>query len=567
METIEREDGRVELNADALESIKTSPLYNEDLAPVPIEKRNWTTYNYAALWISMAHCIPTYMMASGLISAGMNWWQALVTILLGNVIVLVPILLNSHPGTKYGIPFPVFARASYGTIGSNLPALMRAIVACGWFGIQAWIGGQAIQTFFGAIIPGWNLALGGAIGGHTPTEWLSFLLFWAMNIAIIYRGMDLLRFVENWAAPYVLVMTAILLAWILYEAGGIGFLLHEPGKFKTFGEFFPIFIPSLTAMIGFWATLSLNMPDFTRFGKSQREQMIGQTVALPSTMVVFAAMGILITSAAIVVFPNMKHADIWDPVKLVGQFSQAWIVAISMFTIVVATLSVNIAANVVSPANDFANAFPKWISFRTGGLITGIIGILMQPWKLLADPSGYIFSWLLGYSGGLGSIAGVLIVDYWLIRRKNLKLGDLYRQKGVFSFEEKADPIIQLSVIIFFGIFGYFLHSLLDIHLHLGRITSPVVNYIVLSCLILIFAFLGFVLTKKGVNWRACLATGLGCFFAWIGLIFEPLKILYDYAWFVGFGVSFFTHLALMKAFPPEINLIADEDKNSEITA
>ncbi len=488
-ETIQHPDGRVELKEEALQSIKTSLLYNQDLAPVSISQRNWTTYNYAALWISMAHCIPTYMLASGLISAGMNWWQALITILLGNIIVLAPILLNSHAGTKYGIPFPVFARASYGTIGSNLPALMRALVACGWFGIQAWIGGQALQIFFASIIPNWQTILGGQIGGHYPTEWLSFLIFWAMNIAIIYRGMNLLRLVENWAAPFVLIMTAVLLVWIVWMAGGFGKLLEDHGKFHTFGEFFPVFIPSLTAMIGYWATLSLNMPDFTRFGKSQREQTIGQIVALPTTMVMFAAMGILITSAAVIVFPNMKSDELWDPVKLVGQFSQPVVVAISMFTIVVATLSVNIAANVVSPANDFANAFPKWISFRTGGLITGIIGILMQPWKLLADPSGYIFSWLLGYSGGLGSIAGVLIADYWFCRHQNLNLGDLYRIKGEYG----------------------------------------------------------------GWNWRAIVATFLGCFLAWIGLIYEPLRILYDYAWFVGFGVSAATHYILMQAFPPKL--------------
>lgn len=482
-ETIEHEDGRVELVPAALAEIEKSPLYNEDLAPVPVAKRDWTTYNYAALWISMAHCIPTYMMASGLISAGMNWWQALFTILLGNIIVLAPILLNSHPGTKYGIPFPVFARAAYGTAGSNLPALMRAIVACGWFGIQAWIGGQAIHTLINAFWPGWHrfgfLLIGDNMNASpTFSEFISFGIFWLMNIAVVYKGMNLLRLVENWAAPYVLVMTAILLGWILYQAGGVGFLLHEPGKFQDFGGFFKIFIPSLTAMIGFWATLSLNMPDFTRFGKSQREQTLGQTVALPTTMVVFAAMGILITSAAVVVFPNMKPADAWDPVKLVGQFSQPVVVAISMFTIVVATLSVNIAANVVSPANDFANAFPKLISFRTGGLITGIIGILMMPWKLLADPEGYIFSWLLGYSGGLGSIAGVLIADYWLVRKRNLNLGDLYRSDGEY----------------------------------------------------------------KGWNWPAVIATLLGCFFAWIGLVVEPLKPLYDYAWFVGFGISMLTY-------------------------
>ncbi len=302
-EVIQHDDGRVELRDYS--SIESSPLYNEDLAPVPVARRNWTTYNYAALWISMAHCIPTYMLASGLIGGGMNWWQALLTILLGNTIVLVPILLNSHPGTKYGIPFPVFARASYGTYGSNLPALMRAFVACGWFGINAWIGGEALHTFFGSLIPGWNNLLGGSIAGYTPTLWLSFLLFWALNIYIIYRGMNLLRKVENWAAPFVLIMTALLLAWAIWRAGGFGHLFSDPGKFHTWSEFAPVFVPSLTAMIGFWATLSLNMPDFTRFGHSQREQVVGQVAALPTTMTVFALMSVMITSAAIVIYPEM----------------------------------------------------------------------------------------------------------------------------------------------------------------------------------------------------------------------------------------------------------------------
>ncbi|HEX3252902.1 MAG TPA: NCS1 family nucleobase:cation symporter-1 [Pyrinomonadaceae bacterium] len=485
-ETIQHPDGRVELKPEALEDISQSTLYNEDLAPVPVSRRNWTTYNYAALWISMAHCIPTYMLSSGLISAGMNWWQALITILLGNTIVLIPILLNSHPGTKYGIPFPVFARAAYGTLGSNVPALMRAIVACGWFGIQAWIGGEALNTFFKAIIPGWQTVLGGPIGGHTPTEWLSFLLFWGFNIYIIYRGMDLLRKVENWAAPFVLIMTALLLTWALWKANGIGYLLHQQGKFHTLGEFWPIFIPSLTGMIGFWATLSLNMPDFTRFGKSQRDQVVGQVVALPSTMTIFAAMGVMITSAAVVIYPHMKPEELWDPMKLVGQFQSVAVIAISMFTVVVATLAVNIAANVVSPANDFANAFPKWISFRTGGLITGIIGILMQPWRLLADPSGYIFAWLVGYSGGLGSIAGVLIADYWFVRKKRLELGDLYRREGTYTY-------------------------------------------------------------NGGWNWRAVIATLIGCGLAWIGLVVPSLRPLYDYAWFVGFGAAGLTYLLLMR--------------------
>jgi len=491
-ETIQHADGRVELRPEAVAEIKSSPLFNEDLAPVPVAKRNWTTYNYAALWISMAHCIPTYMLSSGLISAGMNWWQALITILLGNTIVLIPILLNSHPGTKYGIPFPVFARAAYGTLGSNLPAIMRAIVACGWFGIQAWIGGEALNTFLNAVIPGWNGLLGGPFGGHMLSEWFSFLVFWGLNIYIIYRGMDLLRKVENWAAPFVLFMTALLLGWALWKANGIGYLLNQQGQFHTFREFWPIFVPSLTGMIGFWATLSLNMPDFTRFGHSQREQALGQVVALPSTMTVFAAMGVMITSAAVVIYPHMKASELWDPMKLVGQFHNVTVIAVSMFTVVVATLAVNIAANVVSPANDFANAFPRWISFRLGGLITGIIGILMQPWRLLADPSGYIFDWLVGYSGGLGSIAGVLIADYWLIRNKRLVLGDLYRPTGAYKY-------------------------------------------------------------NGGWNWRAVFATLLGCFFAWIGKFVPAMRPLYDYAWFVGFGVAAMVHLLLMNFSAPPL--------------
>ena len=461
-------DGRVELRDTS--RIEKSPLYNEDLAPVPLGRRNWTTYNYAALWISMAHCIPTYMLASGLMAAGMNWWQALVTILLGNTIVLIPILLNSHPGTKYGIPFPVFARASYGTIGSNLPALMRALVACGWFGIQAWIGGEALHTLFTALFPAWPALLGPGFGGHSMTEWISFLLFWGLNVYIIYRGMDLLRKVENWAAPFVLVMTAVLLYWAISRANGLGPLLAQPAKFRTFSEFFPVFVPSLTAMIGYWATLSLNMPDFTRFGRSQREQVVGQVVALPTTMSVFAAMGVLITSATVIIYGRA----IWDPIKLVAEFKTPVVVAISMFTAVVATLAVNIAANVVSPANDFANAFPRWIRFKTGGLITGIIGILMQPWKLLADPSGYIFTWLLGYSGGLGSIAGVLIADYWLVRKTRLRLEDLYLPDGAYRY-------------------------------------------------------------AGGWNWKAVVATLVGCGLAWGGLIVPALRPLYNYAWFVGF--------------------------------
>jgi NCS1 family nucleobase:cation symporter-1 len=520
-EQVERPDGRVELRDGVV--LDDPALFNEDLAPTKIEKRTWTTYTFAALWISMAHCIPTYMLAASLISAGMSWKQALFTILLGNTIVLAPILLNSHPGTKYGIPFPVFARASYGVFGANVPAIMRALVACGWFGINAWIGGQALQTFFRSLWPGWQTLLGEPgdgwmFGGHYGTEWVSFLLFWGLNILIVYKGMELVRKVENLAAPYVLVMTAILVVWAILKAkevcteqhpGGecsaLGEIMKSEGKFTTFGEFWPVFVPSLTAMIGFWSTLSLNMPDFTRYGRSQKEQAVGQVVALPSTMTVFAAMGIVITSASAVIYGKA----IWDPVELVGRFENRLVVAVAMFTVVVATLGVNIAANVVSPANDFANIKPGAISFKTGGLITGILGILMLPWKLIADPNGYIFNWLLGYSGGLGSIAGVLVTDYWIVRRKELRLADLYRRDGVYAYGKRiaeADGNAKAEP------------------------TRP--------------SYRG-----SGFNMKAIVATAIGCLLAWIGLVVKPLAVLYEYAWFVGAGGAALAYWIAMR--PP----------------
>jgi NCS1 family nucleobase:cation symporter-1 len=473
---IEHPDGRVELAPEVV--LDDPALYSEDLAPTALAKRTWTTYTFAALWISMAHCIPTYMLASGLIKAGMNWWQALLTILVGNSIVLVPILANSHPGTKYGIPFPVFARAAYGVFGANVPALMRAIVACGWFGIQCWIGGHALFRFFEAVSPGFSGLLGtGLVLGYLATEWLCFLLFWGIHILIIYRGMEVLRKVENWAAPYVLVMTILLVVWAIRRAGevghGLGDLFKDPGKFTSFGSFFGVFVPSVTAMVGFWATLSLNMPDFTRFGRSQKEQMIGQVVALPTTMTLFAAMGVVITSASAQIFGEA----IWNPVDLGAKLGSPWLVAVAEFTAVVATLAMNIAANVVSPANDIANLAPGKISFRTGGLITGVVATLMMPWKLLADSDRYINGWLLGYSGGLGSIAGVLICDYWLIKKTRLALPDLYTRQGAYAYG------------------------------------------------------------GNGWNLSAVFATAVGCAVAWIGLFVPALHVLYDAAWFSG-GLS-----------------------------
>ncbi|MFN0058136.1 MAG: NCS1 family nucleobase:cation symporter-1 [Planctomycetota bacterium] len=452
-----------ELPAD----VTDSPLFNDDLAPVPESHRNWSTYNFAALWISMAHCIPTYMLAGGLIAVGMSWWQALVTIALGNTIVLVPILLNAHPGTRYGIPFPVLARASFGTIGANIPALLRALVACGWFGIQCSIGGEAMRVFVVALWPGFA-TIGGStsILGLSGASAITFAIFWALNIYIIYRGMNAVRWFENWAAPIVLILAAGLLVWAVNRAGGFGPMLAANSKLSTFSEFWPVFIPSLTAMVGFWATLSLNIPDFTRFGRGQKEQILGQTLGLPTTMVAFSAMGVVVTSAAQLILRDVEVAKLWDPVFILAQIIspnapsghegplvasagvRTLVAVISLFGVGVATISVNIAANVVSPANDFAHLAPRHISFQTGGLITGLLGIAMMPWKLLATPGTYIFEWLIGYSALLGPIAGIMIIDYWVLRRRELDVADLYRTTGRYAGVNRAAVLALIAGVL-----------------------------------------------------------------------------------------------------------------------
>jgi NCS1 family nucleobase:cation symporter-1 len=409
--------------------LSASPLYSEDFAPVLRSARTWNTWNFAALWIGMAVMIPTYMLASSLIEEGMNWWQGLLTILLGNLIVLVPMILNAHPGTKYGIPLPVLLRASFGTRGAVLAALLRGLVGCGWFGIQTWIGGEAIYTLLLVAFPAMADSPGlGDFIGLNAAQAACFLLFWLLNMWVIYRGIDTIKRLESWAAPLLLLMGASLLYWAWQKVGSLGAILEASHqmKGKEAIDFWKVFWPSLTAMVGFWATLSLNIPDFSRYARSQRAQIYGQALGLPATMVLYSFIGIAVTSATLLIFGEA----IWDPVVLLGRFSSPVVVIISMLGLTIATLSTNIAANVVASANDIANIMPRRISFRMGGYLTGLIGILIFPWKLMADPHGFIFLWLIGYSALLGSLAGVMICDYFLIRKTRLHLTDLFRFDG-----------------------------------------------------------------------------------------------------------------------------------------
>ncbi|SHJ54690.1 nucleobase:cation symporter-1, NCS1 family [Hymenobacter daecheongensis DSM 21074] len=470
-------------------------LSSPDLAPVAWADRSWGTGNYAALWISMSLCIPTYMLASSLIEGGMSWWQALLTILLGNTIVLVPMLLNGRAGAKYGIPFPVFARASFGVRGANIPALLRAFIACGWFGIQTWIGGYALYQM-GVL---WLPALG-TLPAVFPAAWglatgpaLTFGLFWLLNMYVVHLGVDSIKKLLVFKAFFLPLAALALLWWAISAGHGLGPILAQPAKFASSAQFWAYFFPALTGMVGFWATLSLNIPDFTRYATSQRAQVLGQALGLPASMTMFSFVGVVVTSATFIIYGK----TIWDPVVLAARFESRLLVSFAMLAVALSTLATNIAANIVSPANDFANLAPTRISFKTGGYITGIIGLLIFPWKLIADPSGYIFTWLVGYSALLGPIGGIMIADYYLLRHQQLDVPDLYSYHGRYTYRNGFNTAAIVALVV--------------------GIAPNVPGFLVAIR----------VLPKAAV---------------WSGLVG-----LYDYAWFVGFGLAAVVYLGLMR--------------------
>lgn len=479
------------------DNINHSPLYSEDLAPVAKSARSWGVWNYSALWISMSLCIPTYMLASSLIDGGMNWWQSILTIFIGNVVVLIPMVLNGHAGTKYGIPFPVFTRASFGTKGANIPAILRAIVACGWFGIQTWIGGLSIYY----MLKVWMPSLGNLpqifpswVGLETGPA-ITFILFWLLNLVIVYYGIESIKKLLVFKAFFLPLAAIALMLWAISAANGLGPILAQPSKFQSNTEFWKYFFPALTGMVGFWATLSLNIPDFTRYARSQKAQVLGQTFALPLSMAAFSFIGVVVTSATLIIYGE----TIWDPLVLAGKFSNKILVSIAMISVAISTLATNIAANIVSPANDFANLAPEKINFRTGGYITGIIGLLIFPWKLISDPSGYIFTWLIAYSSLLGPIGGIMIVDYFFIRKQQLNVRDLYSVHGEYTYKNGFNTLAIIALIL----------AILP--------NIP-----------------GFLTTIKAVDANA---------------VPQWLSGLYHYAWFVGFFVAGLVYYILMTNF------------------
>lgn len=514
-------DGLVEANVD----LSSSPYYSHDMAPTTRAERRWGMRDIAVLWISMSACIPTYMLASSLIDGGMDWRQAVLTVFLGNVIVLIPMVLNAHAGTKYGIPFPVYCRASFGILGANVPALLRALVACGWFGIQTWIGGEAIYTLLKEFYPAWgelpllfanpaDPASGGL--GINGAQLVCFLAFWLVNMFVIYKGIESIRVLLNVKAPLLIVLGLALLAWAYFAAGGFGEMLTRPSQFAEdgpkAGKFWSFFVLALTGNVSFWATLALNIPDFSRYARSQRDQVLGQAIGLPTTMGLYSFIGVAVTSAAMVIYKDLPADEakrLWDPVFLLSLFENRAVLIVAMISLAIATLATNIAANVVSPANDFAHMWPRMISFRIGGFITGVIGILIQPWHLVANGDVYIGKWLVGYSLLLGAVGGVLIADYVVLRRMQLDLAGLYRKNGPYWFVNGINPIALAALLVGMSLcIPGFLATIGKIYLA-GDLKAP----------------------EGAETWPAIWGD------------------LYNYAWFTSFGASFLMYLGLMLTF------------------
>ncbi|KAL3754050.1 hypothetical protein ACJRO7_001313 [Eucalyptus globulus] len=395
-------------------------LTNDDLRPTTPSERTFSGWEMASLWIGLVVGVPTYYLAGSLVDLGMAWWQGIATVVAANAILLVPLVLTGHPGAKYGVPFPVLARSSFGVRGAHVPALLRALVGCGWYGIETWIGGEAIFLLLPGSLKQSALSQPCLWLGTSPLEFACFIVFWLAQLTIVWKGIEGIRQLEKYSAPILIALTSCLFAWAYVKAGGLGHMLALSSKLSS-SQFWALFFPSLTANISFWATLALNIPDFTRYAKSQRDQVIGQA-GLPLFMGLFTFVGLAATSSTEVIFGRV----ISNPIQLLGQIGGLATTLVAILGISLATITTNIAANVMAPANALVNLSPSWFTFRRGALITALMGIAFQPWRLLQSSESFVYTWLVGYSALLGPIGGIILADYYLVRSTELSIKELY---------------------------------------------------------------------------------------------------------------------------------------------
>lgn len=455
-------------------------LYNEDLAPVPAAKKTWGWLNFTTVWMGMVHNIVAYETAGSLLGLGMNVWQALATVVVANVVLIAAMWINSIAGAKYGLPFPVLIRAAFGYKGAQIPVFVRAFVAIFWFAVQAYAGSQAVGAVFGVLIPGWNSLGNVHVLGMGLNTGIAVALFWAMHAWVVSHGMDRVKFFELWAGPLVILLGLGLMIWALSVSHGLGPLFSQPSKLSA-AAFWKLFGVSVTGLVGVWSTLVLNIPDFTRFSRSQKDQIVGQSIGLPGTAILFAVMSIVITSGTVIAFGK----PIWDPVQLLQKFGNPIVLILGAFALLIATLSVNVAANVVSPAYDLVNMFPKKLNFVRAGMITIVIALLFAPW-LWFNNAGTIFNVLGAIGGSLGPVAGIMMADFFIVRRRIYQLDAFYDKKSRYAY-------------------------------------------------------------RNGWNGRALLALAFGLVVAFVGLVVPILHVLYNYSWFLGVGVGFISYALLMR--------------------
>lgn len=419
-------------------------LTNEDLKPTAPNQRTFSGFEIASLWVGLVVGVPSYYLAGSLVDLGMAWWQGIATVVAANMILLVPLVLTGHAGTLYGISFPVLARSSFGIHGAHIPTLLRALIGCGWYGIESWIGGEAIFLLLPKAMKETSLSLPLPWLGTSPLEFACFLVFWVAQLAFVWRGIDGIRKLEKYSAPILVALTSCLLIWSCVKAGGFGHMLSLSSRLSA-SEFWSVFFPSLTANISFWATVAINIPDFTRYAKSQKDQIIGQ-IGLPIFMGAFTFVGLAVTSSTKVIFGQV----ISDPIQLLGQIGGLTTRIIAILGISLAIITTNIAANVVAPANALVNLSPKWFTFRRGALLTALLGIAFQPWRLLKSSESFVYTWLVGYSALMGPIAGIVLADYYIIQKTNLNMKDLYSRSpyGAYRYSGGFNVAAILALVI-----------------------------------------------------------------------------------------------------------------------
>ncbi|MEJ2024125.1 MAG: NCS1 family nucleobase:cation symporter-1, partial [Deltaproteobacteria bacterium] len=532
MDIVREVDGRFELTQE----LPRSQFYNKDLAPVRLEKRTWGYYEYFAMWVGMSVCVPTWMLGASMIAAGFDWLTTIFTIFLGNVIVLIPMILDSFAGAKYGIPFPVFLRSAFGLFGANIPALLRGIIACGWFGIQTMIMAYAIDGILVELAPAYGNLKGVVPFFGLPTHVvISFLMSWLVTVIICYisppwKASPGIRWLNNLASPILLFIGIMLLIWGVSKAGGWGPIFNQT-RTAPWSKW-PAF---LTAMVAYWSTLALNIPDLTRFAKSQKVQYLGQSLGLPPTMTAYSFIGVAVTSATVVIYGSA----IWDPVKLMIKTGSPFYIFVGLVFVILATLTTNITANMVSPINDFMHLIPKYLNWERTTIVIALIGVLMQPWRFLADPKAYIWTWLLGYGAFTGGIAGVIIADYWQIRKQKLKLHDIYIKDGYYNFN--AGSANWVAVI--YGLILVVITILLwNAGAILGKGWPSTLTTLVLVLGLLAGIYL-YISKVKGVNFAGVLALFTGVVGSLV--LSKYSEVLSQWTWFTGAIIGYIAYWIL----------------------